>query len=1131
VDLAASRFDFDNLTSFIDATYLLKGEVTTHVSARGSLNNLNLEKLIVELQDSRLEAAGKLRNITGGDKMIINTVFTDSYINQNDANNLLQTFKLPVYEELGRLTFDSLSYAGSPLNFNSGIKLKTDKGNITANAHLNLEKDEFEYDISIGTRDFNIFPFTGITSNLNSNGSLKGIGLSPENIIAEIKLKGDESIIDGNYFQNLNVEANGSNGIIKAGLSFISGDADGSLNVDLDITDESKPSYKFSAALNEFDIYSFSGESDIQSSLNFSFEGEGENFNQDDVNLFASLIIENSTIRGLTIDSTRAIVDIRNEADQRVINVISDLADITLSGNFKIADLVSVISSESKIFSDAITNKLRQIQPPGSFDNINIYNLQDEKQDEEILTDNLSFEIDLYYALEFKDFELLSLVLGGSEIEIDGELSGKLTTFTDSIAANLNTNLHYFKFWDGKELIYLSQLELESSFVNKLSSTNLTNLETDINLKAKKIFFGSEFENLSLDLDYKNNIAVIDLNVVIEKLIRTKFDGIININGDMVSVVLDDLLFRYNDYNLVNRKKIDVSYSKNQFNFNQFNLAHNNGEIILSGMLSTEGKQDFNLKLKNIGAKDLSTDFFALPPDISMHGLINLAAQLNGVADFPELTLNLNIDSLDYKNQPLGSLSSSIEFANQQLIAEVKLVNESLRKYKPNLIFSGNIPIDVSLNRGATLLLDKDVFLSFKSEGLELAPFGSAVSEIHQLQGKFDAEVSATGKLDNLNTVGLINIDDASFILQSNKLKYYMGLDLKFDDDMIELSNLFVRNSDETKDGGTITGHGYFTHRNFSPLEVDISLNGKLKLLSRSSSSANTSLYGDLVVETREDIVYKFNRNQNHLTADLLLKKGANVTFSPTNSAFTNDLDKFIYHFKTETDSLDDKEIDSLIVISESVSQELKASSKAPFDINVKLEVEDEAKMIFVLSKEFNYDLTAYLGGNFEYVLKNEVPIAEGELVLLEGSKLNFIKTFQAEGSVKFFSEIDNPYLDIIATYQNYYNPDTLGAASEYEVQVRIQLEGPVQNLSTNFIQNENNISIYKRATGGGQFELDATKTTSDAMFFIILGKFPEDANTQETNLVASTAASLAGSLIGGFLNEKLGDIVRSVQV
>ncbi len=162
---------------------------------------------------------------------------------------------------MGRLTFDSLSYAGNPLNFSSRIKLKTDKGNITATAHLNLEKEEFEYDINFGARNFDIYPFTGITSNLNSKGSLKGIGLSPKNIIAKIKLNGDGSTIDGNYFQNLNIEADGSNGIIKSGISFISGDADGSINFNLDLTDENKPSYKFTAGLNGFDIRSFSAES------------------------------------------------------------------------------------------------------------------------------------------------------------------------------------------------------------------------------------------------------------------------------------------------------------------------------------------------------------------------------------------------------------------------------------------------------------------------------------------------------------------------------------------------------------------------------------------------------------------------------------------------------------------------------------------------------------------------------------------------------------------------------------------------------------------------------------------------------------------------------------------------------
>ena len=162
----------------------------------------------------------------------------------------------------------------------------------------------------------------------------------------------------------------------------------------------------------------------------------------------------------------------------------------------------------------------------------------------------------------------------------------------------------------------------------------------------------------------------------------------------------------------------------------------------------------------------------------------------------------------------------------------------------------------------------------------------------------------------------------------------------------------------------------------------------------------------------------------------------------------------------------------------------------------------------------------------------NEIPIARGELTLLDGSKLDFIKTFQAEGNVKFLDELDNPYVNVTAKYESYYSPDTLRTgANEYDVQVRIRLEGPAKSLTTNFLQDESNIEIYKRRRNYGQFELDPGKNSSDAMFFIIVNKFPEDASLQESNLAVSTAASLAGSIVGTVLNEKLGDVVRSVNV
>jgi hypothetical protein len=367
--------------------------------------------------------------------------------------------------------------------------------------------------------------------------------------------------------------------------------------------------------------------------------------------------------------------------------------------------------------------------------------------------------------------------------------------------------------------------------------------------------------------------------------------------------------------------------------------------------------------------------------------------------------------------------------------------------------------------------------------------------------------------------------------LKVNNLTYLLDADFKFDNDKIILSNLRLRNESNIKDGGVITAVGKIIHQNFKIEKIDISAAGDLKLLDDRSKAVNPSFYGDVAIKTRKDITFISTDERSYLSADLILKNGASITYSPAQSAFSNENDKFIYIFESAEDrDIRKKQIDSLIQISQKKKEDM--AKKIPFDLDLKIEVENEAKMVFVLSREFKQNLTAYLGGNFEYSVINNVPIARGELTLLDGSKLDFIKTFQAEGNVKFLDELDNPYVNVTANYESYYSPDTLRTgANEYDVQVRIKLEGPAKSLTSSFLQDESNIEVYKRRRNYNQYELDPSKTSSDAMFFIIVNKFPEDATLQESNLAVSTAASLAGSIVGNVLNERLGDVVRSVNV
>jgi hypothetical protein len=160
-----------------------------------------------------------------------------------------------------------------------------------------------------------------------------------------------------------------------------------------------------------------------------------------------------------------------------------------------------------------------------------------------------------------------------------------------------------------------------------------------------------------------------------------------------------------------------------------------------------------------------------------------------------------------------------------------------------------------------------------------------------------------------------------------------------------------------------------------------------------------------------------------------------------------------------------------------------------------------------------------------------------GALKLLDGSKLSFIKTFEATGNVSF-EKLNNPIIDITGTYKDYYYPTQENNTSsvsttntEQEVAVKIKLKGPLSELNKNFIKDENNIGVYIGKQAIEEDKKDPTKTASDAFFFIITGSFTDKATQQEKNAVASTATSLAGSVLGGFLNQYLGDYVKSVQL
>ncbi len=211
--------------------------------------------------------------------------------------------------------------------------------------------------------------------------------------------------------------------------------------------------------------------------------------------------------------------------------------------------------------------------------------------------DNLNNKnLNVQYLLELKSFELISLFLGNAEIEIDGEISGKLFSSADTTYLNLDTKIEQMRYWDGMELYFLSDFDLALSIMNGRSMNSFEDFFADIKVNSKRIFIGSEINDLKLELNFDHNNAQIDLSVVYGDMASIDLNGSLIINDGIVDVLFQKLHLKYEDFYLHNSDDIKFSYSNDKFVFDSFVLNNDGGKFDLSGQLSLRsGRLNFEI--------------------------------------------------------------------------------------------------------------------------------------------------------------------------------------------------------------------------------------------------------------------------------------------------------------------------------------------------------------------------------------------------------------------------------------------------------------------------------------------------------------------------------------------------------
>ncbi len=1138
VNLDAPQFHFGDLSAFVPSTKILNGNIAVNLNASGTLKKLYVKNLEAALPNTHIQAELSVSNITDPDDMNFDAQFRDSYIDQDDISDLLPTLNIPVYKYYGLIKIDTLKYSGNPLNFNVNLYAQTDKGSVGAKGTINLLNKDIKYNLSALTDKLDISPIAGTSSIINSKITLIGKGTSPEALQTKINLIADGSNIEGNKIDSLRLTADANNKKIKYYLNVRSNQSSAKLNGNFDFSKQSDPSYDLEGDLKDINLAEFTKDTTLQTDLNFNVSAMGDKFSLNLINLFLSMKMYHSVINGINIDSTRAIVDLRHDDNgKRVVNIVSDLADITMIGKFTIPQTVVFLKGELGFLSTAFKDKADQFFPNNSkAEKVINSNLNKLNFDNSLIQQEDSL-MDVQYAIEFKDFSLLSLFLGNNHLEIDGDISGNLKNSSDSISISLNTNLKYLKYWGKEDVFFLSNFVLNFNVENGINSGSLNDVNSEMTLSTDRVFIGSDIYDLLFNVKLNKDTADVSFSAKLEDYASAKLNAAIDLSDSTAHLNIDSLQMNYKTFALSNSGPMSIDYANNNIMLKRFIINRNGTLLELSGYLSRFGNENFRVSLSDLSLNDFLVNAFGFNSQDVPDSKIGLTINVSGTFANPKIDCSVKAENIKYKDKKFGEMVTRLGYLNRNLSVDLNFLDSLINKKKPMLSVSGNIPVDLSFQSVKSRLMEsKPLKLLLTADNFSLGAFGDVLPVVNKLRGILAAKINITGTPNDLNPNGFLRLTNTSFLMEENNLEYDAGLKVSLNKESVSIDSLFVENTSETKDGGTMKGSGVINLQNLEATSFNLSMNGKLKILGNQSKIVSHDLFGDLVLATKGDIKIQGDKNGIMLDAPVIVDK-AKITFIPLSTGYNSGSSKFVYKYVVDTTN-QNKNIDFETLVnlarerSAKKSPQTEESSKVNFNVDV--EVENEATIIVVLSKELNQNLTALVKGNLTYNNINGRPNAQGELSLEDGSTLDFIKTFKADGTIKFEGDLYDPNLDVTATYSDYYTPASVDSASstqEVPVAVKIKIKGSVEQLNKNFIKEQNNIAVYYGQKNIDNDVPDPSKNINDAIMFIVTGRFTEGATQQDRNAVASTAASLAGSLLGSFLNQQLGDFVRSFEV
>jgi len=734
-----------------------------------------------------------------------------------------------IVKKFGNINFNG-SFTGFQNDFIAYGEFKTKLGRVVSDVNMKIDKKDVpSYTGNVKTYDFNIGDLLDEKSlgRISSSLYVKGRGTELKELTE--KINGDIAYIDFNQYRYRNVKIDGTfdkkyfDGKLSINDRNVKLVFDGGVNLNPKL-----PVFNFNATISKARLKALKLLKDsLMVDAKFTTNFSGTNLN----NISGKLLIQEIRLQNrkgtYSVDSVQLMAN--GTGANRVLDIRSDILDASIKGEYDLNSIASYYKAIAKTYIPSLKADIIK------------YNKQ-------------IFQ----FNLQVKKFEPLAQILApGLELEEGATLTGDFDSRNNT--ATLNGFVKKLKY-NG---IVVNNIILDENTTTQQLQLIVTSDRVQLNdsLFIKDVNISNILRNDSLAFNVKmsNNDEdnQLDLNGLVE---FTK-------NQDTTArlSVLPSIL-KINNEEWRIQEKVRIVLNNGKTEISNFDLTNGNQQVTIDGLISEDPKDLISVGFKDFSLKTLNP--FTKGFGVKLGGNVNGKTDLFGVLKTLRVTDDLKVDSLNFNDIYIGTLTDTSSYSNesQKLNVFTRIVADNSENFK----LTGNLD-----------LKEKEIDLAVKMDDSKLTVLEPFVKQlVSKLKGNISADLTVKGKLDKPEINGTLSLNKGELMVNYLKTTYVITDKVEVNNSVIKLEDFVLRDLEGHE--ATANGSVDLNDINYPTLNVKVNANS---LMALNTTAKDNSIYYGRAYGTG---VFTFTGPTNKMKIDIKAKTEKGTVFNlPLNSSET----------------------------------------------------------------------------------------------------------------------------------------------------------------------------------------------------------------------------------------------------